>query len=80
MCVGRYHVAVHLDRNNSVPDSEDYRARAFDCLTQANGASELKTRDLLLKLAMAYAKLAELSEQNARTDLVYETPTNSRMQ
>jgi hypothetical protein len=60
-----------------VSTSDNYRARAFDCLIQSDIASEPETRDLLLKLAKAFAKLAQLSEQNARTDLVYETPSRT---
>ena len=53
--------------------SDQHRAKAVECLTEANRTSDERVRELLLWLAMAYAKLAEISEQKARTDLVYET-------
>jgi hypothetical protein len=52
----------------------EYRAKAIECLTEADRTSDPQVREQLIRLAMAYAKLTEISERNARTDLVYETP------
>ncbi len=51
--------------------SDDYRAKALDWLIQADKAPNPETRDLLTKLAIAYTKLAALSE---RVDLVHGMP------
>ncbi len=58
-----------------MPHSDEYRAKAVECLLQANRTPEPETRDLFLMLAMAYARLAECADRNARADLVYETPS-----
>jgi hypothetical protein len=57
-----------------MPSTNEYRAKSDECLTEADRTSGPQVREQLLRLAMAYRKLAELSERNARTDLVYETP------
>ena len=51
--------------------SDDYRAKALDWLIQADKTPNPETRDLLTKLAIAYTKLAALSE---RADFVHGTP------
>ncbi len=56
---------------SKLPLSEEYRTKAFECLSQVDSASDLG-RDLWLTLAIAYANLADLSGRNARTDLAYE--------
>jgi hypothetical protein len=45
-----------------------HRAKALELLLQADKAPNPETRDLLVKLAIAYTKLAALSE---RAGLVY---------
>lgn len=62
-----------------MPSTDDYRAKAIEGLTEAERTSDQRVRDLLLTLAMAYARLAEIPEQNARTDLVYETRPPTRL-
>ena len=51
--------------------SDDYRAKALEWLIRADKAPNSETRDLLIKLAIAYTKLAAVSHQ---VDLVYGTP------
>ena len=57
-----------------MPSADEYRAEAIGCLIEADRTSAPKVRQQLLSLAMAYAKLVEISEQNGRTDPVDETP------
>ena len=49
---------------------DDYRDKALEFLEMAEGVSEPNFRRELLHIAMEYAALVE---QNATTDLVYET-------
>jgi hypothetical protein len=51
--------------------SDAHRAKALELLIRADKAPDPGTRDLLVKLAIAYTKLAALSE---RSGLVYGTP------
>ena len=60
-----------------MPSADEYRAKAIECLTEADRTSDPQLREQLRRFAVAYAKLAEISEQNARTDL-YETPPPKR--
>jgi hypothetical protein len=56
-----------------VPTSDEYRAKALDCLEQARRAVHPAVRDELTNLAACYVRLCLLAEQNATTDLVDAT-------
>jgi hypothetical protein len=51
----------------------EYRAKAEQLLKEAQEA-EPKGSPEKIALALGYLKLADLAEQNARNDVVYETP------
>jgi len=51
----------------------EYRAKAELLLKEAQ-AAEPKGSPEKIALALGYLKLADLAEQNARNDIVYETP------
>ncbi len=61
-----------------MPTRHEYRNMALDCLLAASQAWQANVRNELIRLAMTYIRLAELAEHNAMTDLVYETPPDSR--
>ena len=65
--------------NLAVPNSDEYRAKALECLEQACRAPNPAVRDEFTNLAVSYVKLCVLAEQNATTDLVYETPPRPRI-
>ena len=43
-----------------MPDRNEYRARALDCLADADHATDPNERDLLLKFAMVYVNLIKM--------------------
>src|SRR5690349_21373059 len=58
-------------------DARQYRLRAQHCLDIANdltGARKL----VLIEMAQAWARLADQSERNQKSDLVYETPSSRK--
>jgi hypothetical protein len=54
--------------------SAEYRIQAMEFLELAQGISQPTFREELINMAMSYARLADLAEQNGRTDVVHETP------
>jgi hypothetical protein len=57
-----------------MPGSEEYRRKAAEMNEQAKHEQNPLTRAELQNLALAYLRLATQAEQNAKVDLVYETP------
>ena len=51
-----------------------YRLKAADMNTRANRETNLLIRAEFENLALAYLRLADQADRNARTDVVYETP------
>jgi hypothetical protein len=54
--------------------ADKYRAKAAEMLANSQTETSPIARGELMKLAEAYIRLARLADQNARSDLVYETP------
>ena len=54
--------------------AELYRANAAECLVMASSMTDANSRKSLLDMASAWLRLAEMSDKNSHTDLVYETP------
>jgi hypothetical protein len=52
-----------------------YRAKAADLNARAARERTPALRSELENLALAYLRLAEQADRNARTDLVYESPS-----
>lgn len=55
-------------------NADEYRVKALEFLRMAEGIAEPNFRQELINMAMSYVRLADLAEQNAGTDLVYESP------
>jgi hypothetical protein len=53
---------------------DTYRIRASELNAEAHQESDTQRRAELEKLAMAYLRLADQAERNARNNVVYETP------
>ena len=58
-----------------MPSSEEYHRKAAEMNAQAKQEQNPLTRAELENLALAYLRLAVQAERNAKTDLVYETPS-----
>ncbi len=55
--------------------AELYRRHARDCYPFASETNGAVTKNALLVMARAWARLADQAERNSRQDLVYETPS-----
>jgi hypothetical protein len=53
---------------------DKYRRHAVECLRIAEGVPDAVNRMLLIDMAQSWLLLAQQSEKNRTTDLVYETP------
>jgi hypothetical protein len=53
---------------------DKYRRHAVECLRIAEGVPDAANRMLLIDMAQSWLLLAQQSEKNLTTDLVYETP------
>jgi hypothetical protein len=53
---------------------DKYRRHAVECLRIAEGVPDSVNRMLLIDMAQSWLLLAQQSEKNLATDLVYETP------
>ena len=62
-----------------MPSADECRAKSIECLIEADRATDPQVGEQLVRLAMAYVKLAQTLERKARTDLVYETPPRQGM-
>ena len=58
-----------------MPSGDDYRIKAIDIHAQAKLETNCFNRAELEALAMAYLRLAEQADRNAKTNVVYEPPT-----
>ena len=58
--------------------ADEYRLNAVNCVTVAEGTSDVAMRAGLLAMAQAWRSLADQADRNSRADLVYETPAPSR--
>ena len=56
---------------------EEYRRLATECVHRAAGTADFQFKAILIDIAGAWLKLADLAEKNSRADLVYETPAQS---
>jgi len=45
---------------------------------RAAGTADFQFKAILIDIAGAWLKLADLAEKNSRADLLYETPSQSR--
>jgi hypothetical protein len=52
----------------------DYQRSAAECLLLSEEVADPVAKGRLLAMAQGWARLADLAEKNARTDVVYETP------
>ena len=52
----------------------EYQSRAAQCTRQAQRATDLQAKLMLLEMAVSWLKLAEQANKNNETVLVYETP------
>ena len=59
----------------SVDRLEQYRRLAAECLHIAAGTADLQLKAVLIDIAGAWLRLADLAEKNSRADLVNETPS-----
>ncbi len=57
-------------------DKIEYRRLAAECVHRAAGTADFQFKAILIDIAGAWLKLADLAEKN--TDLLYETPSQSR--
>ena len=57
-----------------MPSGDDYRIKAIDIHAQAKLETNWFNRAELEALALAYLRLAEQADRNAKTDVVYEPP------
>ena len=57
-----------------MPSGDDYRIKAIDIHAQAKPETNWFNRAELEALALAYLRLAEQADRNAKTDVVYEPP------
>jgi hypothetical protein len=53
---------------------DEYRRYAQECLRAAAALADTRERLLLVEMARAWLGLAQQSEKNLASDLVYETP------
>jgi hypothetical protein len=51
-----------------------YRSYAAECLKYAMMVTDLQSRSVLRRMALAWADLADQAERNAQNDVVYEPP------
>jgi hypothetical protein len=58
-----------------MPSGDDYRIKAIDIHAQAQLETNYFNRAELEALAMAYLRLAEQADRNAKTNVVCEPPT-----
>ena len=58
--------------------ADEYRLNAVNCVTVAEGTSDVAMRAGLLAMAQAWRSLADQADRNSQADLVYETPEPSR--
>jgi len=63
-----------------MPSADEYRVKAADMMARARRESNLLTRMEYENLAIAYFRLADQADKNARTDIVYETPSSEQPQ
>jgi hypothetical protein len=54
--------------------ADEYRAKAAELITRANGESNPALFSECVRLAHGYLLLADQADRNSQTDLVYETP------
>jgi hypothetical protein len=59
---------------------DDYRVKAAAMNVRAKQEKNLLIRAEFENLALAYLRLADQAERNAKADLVYETPTHPAAQ
>jgi len=52
---------------------EAYRRFAAECVHRAAGTADFQFKAILVEMAGAWLKLADLAEKNSRSDLVCET-------
>ena len=57
---------------------EEYRLNAVNCVTVAEQVSDPAIKADLLGMAQAWCTLADQAERNSKTDLVYETPAQTK--
>jgi hypothetical protein len=55
--------------------ADDYRAQAAECLHLLKHVVDEKARLALIEIAQILLRLADQSEKNSQTDVVYETPS-----
>jgi hypothetical protein len=55
--------------------AEEYRIKALEFLELAHNVSEPTFRRELINMAMSYARLADLAEQNVRASVPYGAPS-----
>jgi hypothetical protein len=58
--------------------SDEYRRNAIECLRIADETVNARTRVLLIDMAQSWLHLAQQSEKNLTTDIVYETSPSAR--
>ena len=59
----------------TVDKMEQYRRRAAECVHMAVGTDDFQLKAILIDIAGAWLRLADLAEKNSRADLVCETPS-----
>jgi hypothetical protein len=55
--------------------ADQYRARALEFAALAGAESNLNLQVAYAQMAQGYFRLALLADQNSKTDVVYETPS-----
>jgi len=57
-----------------MPQNDEYRTLAANCLRMAKDTGEAGQKAMLLNMANAWLRLAHKAEKNSHSDLVYGTP------
>ena len=58
--------------------AEEYRVKAAEFAAQARSAMTHALQIEYARMAASYLRLAELADQNATTDIVYEPPPDQK--